>query len=73
MIDCRMSGKHDHYLTRPSMILSSSLPRPPTIDEVNEFLSLVTAASAPIAPTVAILGLSFFFVKWLSDAVLENV
>jgi hypothetical protein len=35
-------------------------------------VTLITAASAPIAPPVAILGLTYLFVKWLSDAVLDN-
>ena len=36
-------------------------------------MSLVTAASAPIAPPAAILGLTYFFVKWVSTSVLKNV
>ena len=35
-------------------------------------MTLITAASAPIAPPVAILGLTYLFVKWLSDSVLDN-
>lgn len=35
-------------------------------------MALITAASAPIAPPVAILGLTYLFVKWLSDSVLDN-
>ncbi|KAF9531333.1 hypothetical protein CPB83DRAFT_848858 [Crepidotus variabilis] len=46
---------------------------PPDIDKIANFVTLVTAASAPIAPPVAILGLSFFFLKWLSDTVLDNL
>ncbi len=61
--------------------------RPPDITKISQFATLVSAASAnapasalmlhavaptPIAPAAAILGLSFFFVKWLFDAVLEN-
>ncbi|KAF8960038.1 hypothetical protein BDZ97DRAFT_1357110 [Flammula alnicola] len=45
----------------------------PNIDIISQFVSLVTAAAAPIAPPVAILGLTFIFVQWLSTAVLENV
>jgi len=45
----------------------------PNIDMISQFVSLVTAASAPIAPPVAILGLTYIFVQWLSTAVLENI
>jgi hypothetical protein len=48
------------------MILDASLSSP-NVDIVSQFVSLVTAASAPIAPPVAI------FVHWLSSAVLENM
>ncbi|KAI0246579.1 hypothetical protein BJV78DRAFT_1286286 [Lactifluus subvellereus] len=44
----------------------------PTIDTISQFVTLVTAASAPIAPPVAILGLSYIFVQWLSTAILTN-
>jgi hypothetical protein len=43
------------------------------MDRISQFVTLVTAASAPISPPVAILGLSYFFVKWVSDAVLDNM
>jgi hypothetical protein len=46
---------------------------PPNVDIISQFVSLVTAASAPIAPPVAILGLTYIFVNWLSSAVLNNV
>jgi hypothetical protein len=55
--------------------------RPPDIDKISQFATLTTAASAPmlhavaptpIAPAAAILGLSYFFLKWLFDAVLEK-
>ena len=45
---------------------------PPNIDRISQFVSLVTAASAPIAPPVAILGLTYIFLQWLSTSVLEN-
>jgi len=61
------------YLVQDVSERRSHSSSPSTIDKVNQFVSLVTAASAPIAPAVAILGLSYLFVKWLSDAVLENV
>ena len=46
---------------------------PPNIDIVEKFVSLATAASAPIAPPVAILGLTYIFLHWLSTTVLENM
>ena len=46
---------------------------PPSMDIISQFVSLVTAVSAPIAPPVAILGLTYVFLNWLSTAVLENV
>ncbi|KAJ6562959.1 hypothetical protein B0H10DRAFT_2364365 [Mycena sp. CBHHK59/15] len=47
-------------------------PLPPDIDKISQFVTLFTAASASIAPPVAILGLTYFFVSWLSNAVLDN-
>jgi len=46
---------------------------PPNIDIISQFVSLVTAASAPIAPPVAILGLTYVFLQWLSTTVLKNM
>ncbi len=46
---------------------------PPSFDIISQFVSLVTAVSAPIAPPVAILGLTYIFLNWLSTVVLENV
>jgi hypothetical protein len=54
------------------MSFDASLSRP-NVDIISQFVSLVTAASAPIAPPVAILGLTYIFVHWLSSAVLENM
>jgi len=51
----------------------SSSTAPPDLDRISQFVTLVTAASAPVAPPIAILGLSYFFVKWVSDAVLDNI
>jgi hypothetical protein len=45
---------------------------PPGLDVINQFVSLATAAAAPIAPPVAILGLTYAFVQWLSTTTLEN-
>ncbi|KIJ94959.1 hypothetical protein K443DRAFT_683387, partial [Laccaria amethystina LaAM-08-1] len=47
--------------------------RPPDLDRISQFVTLVTAASVPVVPPIAILGLSYFFVKWVSDAVLDNI
>lgn len=46
---------------------------PPNIDITSQFVSLVTAAFAPIAPPVAILSLTYIFLQWLSTTVLENM
>ncbi|KAH9168574.1 hypothetical protein EDB89DRAFT_2231792 [Lactarius sanguifluus] len=46
---------------------------PPNVDIISQFVDLVTAASAPVAPPVAILGLSYLFVKWLSTTHLESI
>ncbi|KAF5348285.1 hypothetical protein D9756_010480 [Leucocoprinus leucothites] len=45
----------------------------PNIDKISQFVSLVTAASAPITPPVAILGLMYIFLQWLSTTALENI
>jgi len=51
----------------------SSSAAPPDLDRISQFVTLVTAASVPVVPPIAILGLSYFFVKWVSDAVLDNI
>ena len=45
---------------------------PPAVDVINNFVTLATSASAPIAPPVAILGLTYTFVNWVSTTTLEN-
>ncbi|PPQ80109.1 hypothetical protein CVT25_001477 [Psilocybe cyanescens] len=45
----------------------------PKFDIISQFVGLVTASSAPIAPPVAILGLTYAFLDWLSNAILENI
>jgi hypothetical protein len=45
---------------------------PPSLDVINQFVTLATAAASPIAPPVAILGLTYAFVQWLSTTALEN-
>ena len=54
------------------MNFDASVSRP-NIDIISQFVTLVTAACAPIAPPVVILGLSYMFVRWLSTACLENM
>ncbi|KAH8986799.1 hypothetical protein EDB86DRAFT_3245998 [Lactarius hatsudake] len=51
--------------TKPNTIL-------PNVDVISQFVKLATA-SAPIVPPVAILGLSYTFVEWLSTTLLEEV
>lgn len=45
----------------------------PNMDLIAQFVNLVTAASAPIAPPVAILGLTYIFLQWLSTTVVDNM
>jgi hypothetical protein len=45
---------------------------PPDIDRISQFVTLVTAASAPIAPPVTILGLTYYFVNLLSNGILDK-
>lgn len=45
----------------------------PNIDVVTNFVSLATAASASIAPPIAIVGLTYIFLKRLSTTVMENM
>ena len=54
--------------TRVDIFLSSL-----DVDTISQYVTLVTAATAPIFPPVAIFGTTFIFVRWLSTAVLENV
>lgn len=44
----------------------------PKLDPISQFVTLMTAASSAFAPPVAILGLTYVFLEWLSDAILEN-
>ncbi|KAJ7668875.1 hypothetical protein B0H17DRAFT_1087324 [Mycena rosella] len=45
---------------------------PPDIEKISQFVTLCTAVTAAIAPPVAILGLTYFFVSWISNAILSN-
>ncbi|KAJ7676351.1 hypothetical protein B0H17DRAFT_1080203 [Mycena rosella] len=45
---------------------------PPDIEKISQFVTLCTSVTAVIAPPVAILGLTYFFVSWISNAVLSN-
>jgi len=44
----------------------------PNVDTISQFVTLVTAASAPILPPAAVLGTTYIFLQWLSTAVLED-
>ncbi|KAF7344043.1 hypothetical protein MVEN_01693800 [Mycena venus] len=46
---------------------------PPDIEKINNFITLCTAASAAVAPPVAILGLTYLFVSWMLESPLQNV
>ena len=59
-----------HTPTRTSFNTSSSLP---ALDVINNFVTLATSASTLIAPPVAVLGLTYTFVQWLSTTALDNV
>ena len=63
----RMCQSHT-TLILPNEILTS--PGPQNVS-ISQFVDLVIADDA-IAPPVAILGLTFNFVQWLSTTVLEN-
>jgi len=60
------------YLVQ-DVLEESPTTAPPDLDRISQFVGLMTAATAPISPPIAILGLSYFFVKWVSDAVLNNI
>ncbi|KAI9571840.1 hypothetical protein HD554DRAFT_2299923 [Boletus coccyginus] len=61
------------YLVQDLQIQSPPTAPPPPLDTIAQFVSLINASTIPIAPPVAILGLAYFFVKWVSEAVLRNV
>ncbi|KAJ7239924.1 hypothetical protein C8J57DRAFT_1372316 [Mycena rebaudengoi] len=46
---------------------------PPDIEKIKDFVALCTAASAAVAPPVAILGLTYLFVSWMLKCPLKNV
>ncbi|KAF7338928.1 hypothetical protein MVEN_01968800 [Mycena venus] len=45
---------------------------PADIGNLSNFVTLCTAASATLAPPAAVLGLTYLFLKWLSNATLDN-
>ncbi|KAJ7720557.1 hypothetical protein B0H14DRAFT_3008851 [Mycena olivaceomarginata] len=45
---------------------------PPDITRIQDFVALCTVASASVAPPVAILGLTYIFLKWMTDTVVDN-
>ncbi|KAF8432208.1 hypothetical protein L210DRAFT_3558661, partial [Boletus edulis BED1] len=44
----------------------------PSLDKIRQFVQLITTSTISIAPPAANLGLTYFFVKWVSDAVLQH-
>ncbi|KAF5346271.1 hypothetical protein D9756_011263 [Leucocoprinus leucothites] len=44
----------------------------PNTEIISRSVTLVTATSTPLAPPAAILGLTYDFLQWFSNAVLEN-
>ncbi|KAJ7455489.1 hypothetical protein FB451DRAFT_1277952 [Mycena latifolia] len=46
--------------------------KPSPFDKIADFVALCNTASAAIAPPIAILGITVLFLKWISDAVLDN-
>lgn len=46
---------------------------PLEISKISEIVELAKTASAVFAPPAAILGLSYLFLKWIFNAVCENV
>jgi hypothetical protein len=60
---------HTHTTSFSDLDLSLS---PPAVDVINQFVTLATSTSAPVCPPVAILGLTYHFVSWLSTTTLEN-
>ncbi|KAJ7939557.1 hypothetical protein B0H13DRAFT_1850343 [Mycena leptocephala] len=61
------------YVVQDVQDESHSNSSPVEMDKLTDFVTLCTAASPAIAPPAAILGLTFLFVKWLSDAVSDNM
>ncbi|KAJ7112320.1 hypothetical protein C8R44DRAFT_798337 [Mycena epipterygia] len=60
------------YVVQDKQRKSRTNSSPVDTGKISDFVTLCTAASAAIAPPVAILGLTYFFVSWISNAVLEN-
>ncbi|KAJ7789512.1 hypothetical protein B0H14DRAFT_239791 [Mycena olivaceomarginata] len=49
-----------------------SKPSSVDVEKIHNFVELCTAVTATIAPPVAILGLTYIFIRWISNAVLDN-
>ncbi|KAJ7882039.1 hypothetical protein B0H14DRAFT_1492364 [Mycena olivaceomarginata] len=60
------------YVIQDMQNNSHTRSSPVDIEKVSNFVTLCTAVTSAIAPPVAILGLTFFFVSWISNAVLNN-
>ncbi|KAF8130885.1 hypothetical protein K438DRAFT_1740001 [Mycena galopus ATCC 62051] len=60
------------YVIQDMQNNSHTRSSPVDIENISNFVSLCTAVTSAIAPPVAILGLTFFFVSWISNTVLDN-
>lgn len=62
------------HLVQDLDVPSQATPAP-SLDGIGHLVNLITATGSivPIAPPVAILGLTYFFVKWFSDAIIDHV
>ncbi|KAF8552617.1 hypothetical protein OG21DRAFT_103128 [Imleria badia] len=60
------------YLVQDLLTRSPTTPVP-SIDIIAQFVTLIKASTIPIVPPVAILGLAYSFVKWVSDTVLQRI
>ncbi|KAJ7897540.1 hypothetical protein B0H14DRAFT_3424899 [Mycena olivaceomarginata] len=60
------------YVIQDMQNNSHTRSSPVDIEKVSNFVTLCTAVTSVIAPPVAILGLTFFFVSWISNAVLND-
>ncbi|KAJ7362940.1 hypothetical protein DFH08DRAFT_767296 [Mycena albidolilacea] len=60
------------YVIQDMQSNSHTRSSPVDIEKISNFVTLCAAVTSAIAPPVAILGLTFFFVSWISNAVLDN-
>ncbi|KAJ6465726.1 hypothetical protein C8R45DRAFT_1022164 [Mycena sanguinolenta] len=60
------------YVVQDMHTSSHPAASPPDLDKITQFLDLCAAITPAIAPPAAILGLAYFFLKWLSNEILQN-